>query len=247
MYLFILSLTYIIFLINLDVWRPICQCCIETILFPSLPNAVAMGADLLTGVAGWVERSAHVRKDVESLLPERGRVKSKVKRTAAQLSADEFSARAAKHGFRLTSTQTDCIEPWKRKYRTARITLAVFSLEANNKADSTFSLIFRRSIHHLTKTEREESRLVYRLSSSPFFWRYQLQTSTGLQAILTELYRVSSVCPGNFWDSTLKSITAAPFQMLLHTHHSWQYILISQLYATSTARTTSLNNKNSCS
>jgi hypothetical protein len=56
-----------------------------------------MGAGLLTGVAGWVERSAHVRKDVESLLPERGRVKSKVKRRDAQLSAYEFTARAAKH------------------------------------------------------------------------------------------------------------------------------------------------------
>jgi hypothetical protein len=57
-----------------------------------------MGAELLTGVAGWVERGADVRKDVESLLPERGRVKSKVKRRDAQLSADEFTARAAKHG-----------------------------------------------------------------------------------------------------------------------------------------------------
>lgn len=127
-----------------------CQCCIETGLLPPLPNAVAMGAELLTGVAGWLEKSAHVRKDVESLLPERGRVKSKVKRGDVQLSADEFSARAAKHG--VTALQvpeaTVLNEHWKRKDRTDSVTLSAFSLEVHNKAERTFPLTFRR-VHPL--------------------------------------------------------------------------------------------------
>jgi hypothetical protein len=49
-----------------------------------------------------------VRKDEELLLPERGRVKSKVKRREreAQLSAGEFAACATKHA----DLRTDCIE-----------------------------------------------------------------------------------------------------------------------------------------
>jgi hypothetical protein len=49
-----------------------------------------------------------VRKDAELLLPERGRLKSKVKgrEREVQLSAGKFTARATKHA----DQPTDCIE-----------------------------------------------------------------------------------------------------------------------------------------
>lgn len=80
-----------------------------------------MGSELLTGDDRWWLRwgweFADVRKDVESLLPERGRIKSKVKRreTHNYRSANSLRVQwSMQRGG--TSIQIDCIERNNQNY-----------------------------------------------------------------------------------------------------------------------------------